>query len=277
MRAEIGSITSQDALLAAKAFLSAHVPGQPRVADALSGAFHGGGLVLDARQAGQIVGLLISQVSADLPASSDSPQTQRDMRTDTLCVLPEFRGQGIGFALKLRERTMAMQQEVRRITWSVDGADSRQAYFAVRRLAAIARQFEREVGRGELVAEWWLSSSRVRTRLEGRRQPPDLADYLAAETPKLNPAGLDDRDLPIPCREPKAPERSLALVELPHDIHQLESQDPGLAAAWRDHIQAILQDAFQRGYLVTDFLYLKGERLPRSYYLLSHGEALLGM
>jgi predicted GNAT superfamily acetyltransferase len=170
-----------------------------------------------------------------------------------------------------------MEQGIRRISWSFDAADSLQAYLAIRRLAAFARGFSAAPVARDGLAEWWLSSSRVRMRLEGGRRPPDLADYLEAETPKLNPAALDGRDLPIPCDVPETPARSLALVELPSDIHRLAAVDGALANAWRDQIQAVLQDAFQRGYLATDFLYLKGERLPRSYYLLSHGEALLGL
>jgi predicted GNAT superfamily acetyltransferase len=127
-----------------------------------------------------------------------------------------------------------------------------------------------------LQVEWWLTSPRVRTRIDGGRRPPDLADYLAAGTQKLNPASLDARDLPQPCENPRNPEGSLALVELPPDIRTLESTDPALASAWRAHLHQLLGEAFRQGYLATDFLHLKGERFPRSYYLLSHGQAAIG-
>ena len=68
----------------------------------------------------------------------------------------------------------------------------------------------------------------------------------------------------------------MALVEIPPDYLRLRTLDPGLARAWREQTWAIFTEAFGAGYMVTDFVYLKGERHPRSYYALSFGEGTLG-
>jgi predicted GNAT superfamily acetyltransferase len=66
------------------------------------------------------------------------------------------------------------------------------------------------------------------------------------------------------------------MVEVPADFGALKVRDEGLARAWRDHARTVFEGAFASGYMVTDFVHLKGERIPRSFYLLSHGEGTLG-
>jgi predicted GNAT superfamily acetyltransferase len=66
----------------------------------------------------------------------------------------------------------------------------------------------------------------------------------------------------------------LLLVEIPSDFLALKQADPNLASAWRFHTRTLFEDLFQRGYLVTDFIFLPG-RHPRSYYVLSHGDSTL--
>jgi predicted GNAT superfamily acetyltransferase len=47
-----------------------------------------------------------------------------------------------------------------------------------------------------------------------------------------------------------------------------------LALRWRMHTRILFEDLFDRGYLVTDFIVLKGTH-TRSFYVFSHGESTL--
>jgi predicted GNAT superfamily acetyltransferase len=66
----------------------------------------------------------------------------------------------------------------------------------------------------------------------------------------------------------------LLLVEIPSDYQALKAVNFDLALHWRLHARGLFEDLFKRGYLVTDFVVLKGTH-PRSFYVLSHGESTL--
>ena len=65
------------------------------------------------------------------------------------------------------------------------------------------------------------------------------------------------------------------IVEIPPDFLEVKRRDMGLANEWRMLTRSIFEEAFDAGYVATDFVHLKGEKFPRSYYVLSLGEATL--
>jgi predicted GNAT superfamily acetyltransferase len=71
-------------------------------------------------------------------------------------------------------------------------------------------------------------------------------------------------------------EDSIILIEIPPDIAGIKEHDTELATNWRLQTRSLFEEAFAKGYLVTDFIFLKEERFPRSYYVLSYGERKLG-
>jgi predicted GNAT superfamily acetyltransferase len=205
-----------------------------------------------------------------------------------LGVLPEYSGRGIGFQLKAAQREAVIEQGVRLVTWTYDPLLSRNAHLNIRRLGAVCRTYLREVygsmrdglnagdASDRFQVDWWVTSPRVTSRMQGKRAPLDLAHFLSAGAQKLNPANLGSDDFPRPSTSPASPDGMLALVEIPPGYPGLRARDLGLAQAWREQTRLIFTQAFSAGYIVTDFLHLKGERLPRSYYVLSHGEGTLG-
>ncbi len=249
---------------------------------------HGGGVVLGAFDADRLIGLAFGFLGTD----SDSPDRVAMARlkhcSHMLAVHPDYRDRSIGYRLKVAQRAAVVRQGIRLITWTYDPLQSRNAHLNIRRLGAVSRTYLREVY-GEMrdglnvglpsdrfLVDWWITSHRVSSRIEGQRPPLDLAHFLDAGAQKLNPAALGPDDLPRPNDHPESPTGSLALVEIPPDFPGLKARDLSLARAWRDHIRQIFEPAFASGYLVTDFVHLRGERAPRSYYLLSYGESTLG-
>src|SRR5713101_490702 len=85
-----------------------------------------------------------------------------------LGVLPEFRGTGIGIALKQAQRSDALRLGYELVTWTFDPLEARNAYINLHRLGCIARLYDRnhygtmedELNRGlptdRFEAEWWL-------------------------------------------------------------------------------------------------------------------------
>lgn len=249
---------------------------------------HGGGVLLGAHEGDTLVGMVFGFLGTD----SDSPNRVAMARlkhcSHMLAVDPDRRDRSIGYGLKLAQRRAVIRQGIRLITWTYDPLMSRNAHLNIRRLGAVCRTYLREVY-GEMrdglnaglpsdrfQVDWWITSNRVTSRLDAQRPPLELAHFLEAGVLKLNPAALGPDDLPRPSELVEPLTGALALVEIPPDFPALKARDLGLARAWRDHTRAIFERAFSAGYLVTDFVHLRGERAPRSYYLLSQGDSTLG-
>lgn len=249
---------------------------------------HNGGVVLGAFVPGQLVGLVVGFLGTDSWTPDRVASARLKHCSHMLGVLPEYSGRQIGFRLKAAQREAVIEQGVRLVTWTYDPLLSRNAHLNIRRLGAVCRTYLQDVygamrdalnlgdASDRFQVDWWVTSPRVTSRMQGKRAPLDLAHFLGAGAQKLNPATLGSSDLPQPSSSTASPEGALALVEIPPDYPNLRARDPGLGQAWREQTKAIFTQAFGAGYIVTDFVHLKGERLPRSYYVLSYGEGTLG-
>jgi predicted GNAT superfamily acetyltransferase len=90
-----------------------------------------------------------------------------------LGVKPEYRGGGIGIALKEAQREEAVRRGYPLITWTFDPLEARNAYINLHRLGVISRLYDRnhygvmedDLNRGlatdRMEAEWWLETPRA--------------------------------------------------------------------------------------------------------------------
>jgi predicted GNAT superfamily acetyltransferase len=180
------------------------------------------------------------------------------------------------------------QQGLDHITWTYDPLQSRNARLNIRKLGAVCNtylpNYYGEMRDGINVGlpsdrfqvDWWVNSSRVRQRLSKYPRPPlDLAHYLSAEVPRVNTTQLNAAGFGVPQSLGLPPgTAALLLFEIPADFPALKAVDVSLALEWRQHTRVLFTDLFKAGYLVTDFVFLSGSQ-PRSYYVLSYGEATL--
>ena len=247
-----------------------------------------GGLVMGAKAGDELVGYVMGFLGTDQESPDRVASARLKHCSHQVGVDPEYRGKGLAVALKSAQRKALVQQGIRLATWTFDPLMSVNAYLNIHRLGAVCRTYKREVY-GEMrdglnqglpsdrfQVDWWLTSNRVESRLEGSRPPLDLANYLSAGAQKLNSAGLADDDLPRPSADIEAPTGNLVLVEIPPDFLEVKRRDLGLASEWRMLTRSIFEGAIEAGYVATDFVFLKGEKYPRSYYLLSLGDTTLG-
>ena len=205
-----------------------------------------------------------------------------------LGVHPDYRSQGIGFALKRAQWQIARHQGYQRITWTYDPLLSRNGYLNINRLGATCSAYHRDaygqlrdglnigLATDRFQVDWWLNSLRVEQRLKrSSRRRLDLNHYLSAGIKIINPARITLQGWPVPENITLEDNpRPLTLVEIPSDFLALKASDPDLALEWRLHTRTLFEGLFARGYLATDFIYLPGTR-PRSFYVLSHGESKL--
>jgi predicted GNAT superfamily acetyltransferase len=249
---------------------------------------HNGGVVAGAFEGERLVGLVIGFIGTDSQSPGRVAMARLKHYSHELAVHPDYRNRGIGYSLKLAQRELVVKQGIRLISWTYDPLLSVNAQLNIRRLGAVCstyiENFYGEMRDGlnlddqsdRFHVDWWITSKRVETRLTKKRKPLDLAHFLSAGAEKINPTRLGARDLLIPSDKIYPPKGTFALVEIPPDYQKVKSIDPGLAQRWRAQTREIFTDAFNKGYMVTDFIHLHEERYPRSYYLLSYGEGTLG-
>lgn len=258
-------------------------------------AVHNGGLVLGAfanddhgsgseKLAGFVFGF------PGLYSTPDGPRPKHC--SHMLAVLPDFRWRGLGFALKRAQWQMVRHQGIDRITWTYDPLLSRNAHLNITRLGAVCNTYLCDLY-GEMrdglniglpsdrfEVDWWVNTKRVERRLSKKaRLNLDLAHFIAAGAEVINPTQIDGQGWPIPSEAISFSTAELTdnqdslivLVEIPADFPALKEANIELAKEWRLNSREIIEDLFRSGYLVTDFVHLPG-KIPRSYYVFSHGE-----
>jgi predicted GNAT superfamily acetyltransferase len=197
-----------------------------------------------------------------------------------LGVLPEWRGQGLGYRLKLAQRDWALRRGFELVTWTYDPLQSANAALNLGKLGAVCRCYLRDFY-GELADEinaglpsdrfevaWWVGSTRVRDRVERGWQSPALADLLAQGAVILNPGRptAEGWAEPGPVGLPAGP---WVLVEFPAHIQDLKSHSLPLAQRWQLCVRQACEMAFAGGYTAVDVVRANVDDIDRTCYLLT--------
>lgn len=165
-----------------------------------------------------------------------------------LGVKPEYRGTGVGIALKLAQKADALRLSYELVTWTFDPLEARNAYINLHRLGCIARTYDRnhygpmedELNRGlpsdRFEVEWWL-----------RRTTP----AVVASEPVVMLRRGDGGD-PVRTAARPEPDRP-ALIEVPTDFQALKRGSMDLARRWRLESRAAIEAALASGLVAVDF------------------------
>ena len=143
--------------------------------------------------AGKLVGFALS-----LPGIKTGPEgPQAYLHSHMLAVKEAYRDRGIGAQLKRRQRLEALERGIRRMEWTFDPLEIKNAFLNIHRLGAIARTYRPNfygvsssrlqggLPTDRLVAEWELDSPRVVASLDGR-----IADEQVVEERIPVPASI---------------------------------------------------------------------------------------
>jgi predicted GNAT superfamily acetyltransferase len=201
---------------------------------------HNGGLVHGAfLPAGRLVGFCFAFLGRR--------DGQLRLCSHQLGVLPEFRGSGIGIALKQAQRYDALRLGYELVTWTFDPLEARNAYINLHRLGCIARLYDRdhygemedELNRGlpsdRFEAEWWL-----------HRTTP----LVAADPVVMLRVGAGGE----PVRERRDLRRGRAvLIGVPPDFQEVKRAGLELALRWRMESRAAFEAALNAGLIAVDF------------------------
>jgi len=147
-----------------------------------------GGLVLGALDGDTVVGFLNT-----MPAIRDGVPY---WYSQVMAVSRDYWNSGIATQLKLAQRDHARQRGIKRIEWTFDPRESKNAYFNLEKLGAIVRRYHVNyygeissalhsgLDSDRVVAEWWIDQPRV-TRGGVRRL------FIPADIQSLKRQSLD--------------------------------------------------------------------------------------
>jgi len=242
-----------------------------------------GGHVLAAFDAARMIGVLVGFLGTNREEANRPAMANLQMVSKRMVVSPDYRGQGIGYRLKLAQRDVTIKQGVRMVTWTFDPLLALNAHLNIRKLGAISHRYLEDyygtsddgglatLGSSDrLQVEWWITNRRVEERLNGTRRDLNLQQYLDANTLIANATTADTHGVPWPAEKIALPSGSLVLVEIPVQYPPIVTNDPVLARAWRLHTRDLFKQLLPKGYVVTDFLRTHHEGRERAFYLLSH-------
>ena len=212
--------------------------GVPLSSEVLRALAHAGGAVTVARSAdGTLAG------AAALALSSDAGTYSL-----IAAAAPGGSDRGIGYALKLRQRSWALRAGLTSMTWTFDPLVSRNARFNLTKLGATAESYipsfygemHDEINQGDdsdrLVATWRLAGASAVAATEGRRSSatdPEPASVLATG-PDGEPSYVTDV-------------AGGSWIRVPGDIVAVRRGDAATAVAWRTCTREAFTDALAKG------------------------------
>lgn len=214
-----------------------------------------GGVLLVAEDVDQLVGLCLG-----IPARRDNEVYLWSHMTG---VHPGYQARGIGYGLKQAQREWALAQGYSKICWTFDPLQRGNANFNLHRLKARSNiyhvNYYGEMADGinaglpsdRLEAVWLLND---KLRVPKFHEPNLESDFLL----------LADEDN-FPRFVEASLQNTLLYIEIPADISSLKRTDLPLALEWRLAVRTSMQQAFERGFSIVDFVALVG----RYAYVLS--------
>jgi predicted GNAT superfamily acetyltransferase len=185
--------------------------------------------------------------------------------SDMLAVHPRFRGQGLGWALKMHQRDRLLALGVTGVRWTFDPLEARNAHLNLARLGGVAREYvenmygesdsplHRGIGTDRLVVRWELDAPRVRRRLAGSDPvEPETTGAVPLLPVEVRPAAEGG-----PLEVPGAPRLHLddpvLSLPIPRSIQGLRDRAPDLALLWRERTRLVLNHYLPRGWEVWEF------------------------
>ncbi len=190
-----------------------------------------GGQVLGAFAGREMIGFTMAMAAFH---SRPAGPPQLFLHSHMTAVLAEFRDRGVGRSLKLFQRQDALARGIRLVEWTFDPLETRNAYFNLMRLGAVARRFlpncygitssplHAGMPTDRLVAEWWLDSPRVN--------------------------GLVQQDEPLAA---DVPAEDAQAVVVPAQMPEWRQRDPQRAVAEQSRIREAFQKWFGQHYVAT--------------------------
>lgn len=169
-------------------------------------------------------------------------------------VSPNYRNLGIGTLLKQAQKEWAEKNDYRKIVWTYDPLEARNAYVNLTKLGGYVRTYlESYYGDMGDRLNQGLPSDRLLLEWEFDRLPDIKNANIASSYPSL----IETRhsgSLLHPSIKNKIADNHGYLLPIPADIHSIKAQDIDCAREWRICVRVLLTEAFSRGYKIISMI-----------------------
>lgn len=191
--------------------------------------------------------------------------------SDMLAVRPGERDRGLGTRLKHYQREVLLGRGIRRMRWTFDPLQGRNAHVNFAKLGIHTREYHtnlygetdsplhRGVGTDRLVACWPMDEERVVRRMKGQERGPRWEEVQGL--PRIISGPLATPTAPDPDLDRAEPR---LLLPVPEDLDRMMAEDMELAIRWREMTREAFLHYFDAGYVAREFI--RGPSL--SHYLL---------
>jgi predicted GNAT superfamily acetyltransferase len=180
------------------------------------------------------------------------------LHSHMLAVRDGYRNQRIGARLKLAQREDALGRGIRRIEWTFDPLEIKNAFLNIHKLGAVVRRYEADfygvsssrlqggLPTDRLVAEWWLDSPRVLRAIDGAARQELAAGFTRTEDP-AEPNGPGARSDTYP--------EAIEEIQVPAAIYawKAEEENRPLALEVQSRNRQRFQELFAQGLTVVGF------------------------
>jgi len=199
--------------------------------------------------------------------------------SDMLAVKPDLRNSGLGVRLKDYQRKALLTKGIRKMHWTFDPLESKNAYLNLNKLGATSKEYIRDIygqtdsplhsgiGTDRLVTTWILDSPRTIERIQGEGHNSEAAQ-------KVRHLSVFEVEKKHGLIRPMQPNLNLAVpavsIPIPLSIQSLKKESLELAVEWRVAVRNALITYIKEGYEVTDLL----RREDYSEYLLLEAKRL---
>jgi len=221
-------------------------------------AIHNGGVVIGAfaKESNRLVGFCYG--FAGFSNLSKKPYLCSHM----MAIHSQYRNQGIGEKLKIKQREWAIEYGYEKIIWTFDPLEVKNGYLNLSKLGGYVKTYikayygymndklNKDSPSDRFLLEWDLLSEPVKNALEGDRSHQERWKKYE----KISDIRFDG-ELPIPCDDTKfQPNSSGFLLPIPKEVRQIKKDSPELFQQWRSHTRNKLSEALSSGYQVTGLI-----------------------
>lgn len=196
----------------------------------LRAMIHAGGYACAAYRDGRPIGAAIAFVGRHQEVDG---QWHMHLHSHMAAVLPEFRDQGIGVALKVHQRLWALEHGLPVVTWTFDPLVRRNARLNLIKLGALARGYEVNF------------YGQMPDALNASDESDRMFAWWEVVSHRANSAGDGSLTTIHPGDYPDA-----VVVELPEDIVALRTRDPAAARQWRLSVRSGILSALRDGKVI---------------------------
>lgn len=211
---------------------------------------HSGAYVSGAYEGDRIVAACLAFVGRGLEPDGT---WHTHLHSHVAATMPGMTDRGLGTALKVHQRSWALDHGIDRIEWTFDPLVRRNARLNLVKLGGTAVRYyvdfygamEDGLNAGDesdrFILRWDIASDRVVEALDGTLEPTSRAALLALGAEVA--VGVGDDGSPV-VQDVDAPVR---LVALPEDIVAMRGSDPAAARRWRAAVRAAVEPVVRAG------------------------------